>query len=205
MLEIGRIRFRPLKRDDLHLIECWENTPECTLYARGRPLEFKNKDDIEREYEEYLKDAKKHRFIIEMVEDDKVIGFASYKDSSRQVKNASIGAFIGERDFWNLGLGKEITLALCEMLFFHLNYDRVSAWTSAINHRAKGVLESLGFVRSGTSRKSGYLYGKRIDWYMYDLLREEYIPKRQLYLKKYVDEYESYIKNYCTLSDKKHI
>ncbi len=203
MLEIGRIRFRPLKREDLHLLEAWENCHECTLYARGKPLVFKNMDEIEKEYEEYLKDTDKHKFVIEMGQDDKAIGFASYKDSSREVRNASIGAFIGEKEYWDQGLGKEITLALCEMLFFHLRYDRVSAWTSSFNHRARGVLEGVGFIHSGTSRKSGYLYGKRIDWYMYDILREEYMPQRRSYFKKYLEEHESYTKDYCTLEDKK--
>ncbi len=203
MMEIGRIRFRPLRREDLRLLEVWENCHVCTLYSRGKPLVFKNMDDIEREYEEYIKDTKRRKFVVEMVSDDKVMGFSSYKDNSHRIKDASIGAFIGERDYWNKGLGKEITMGLCEMLFFHLGYDRISAWTSSINPRAINVLDAVGFVHTGTARRSGYIMGNRIDWYMYDLLREEYMPVRDRLLERYIEGHDAYIRDYCTLSTAK--
>ncbi len=200
MLEIGRVRFRVFKREDLHLLECWENFHEGTLYARGQPMVFKNKDEIEKEYEKYLENSDKQRFIIETREDDKAIGFASYEDHSQDVRNATIGAFIGDKTYWNKGFGKEITIGLCEMLFFQHRYDRLSAWTSSVNHRSQHVLQDIGFKHSGTSRKSGYLYGKRIDWYMYDILREEYLPERDKLLDTYIPETEEFVKRHCKLS-----
>ncbi len=199
MLEIGRIRLRAFNRDDLHLVECWENFHEGTLYARGQPMVFKNMDEIKKQYEEYLENEDKHRFIIELRENDKAIGFASYEDHSRDVRNATIGAFIGNKEYWNKGLGKEVTLALCEMLFFQHRYDRLSAWSSSINLRSQHVLKDIGFEHSGTSRKSGYLYGKRIDWYMYDILREEYMPERKKLLDTYITETKEYIERHCKL------
>ena len=199
MFEIGRIRFRAFGRDDLHLVLNWENHHEGTLYARGQPLVFKNMDQIEKEYEKYLENIDKHRFIVEIVEDCKAIGFASYEDHSHDVKNGNLGAFIGETDYWNKGLGKEITIGLCEMLFFQHRYDRLSAWTSSFNIRAQKVLEQCGFQHSGTSRKSGYLFGKRIDWYMYDQLREEYIPERMKHLEDILPDTEIYLNKFCKL------
>ena len=76
MFEIGRIRFRPFTREDLTFIERWENEYDVTLYARGKPLVFKNKDDIEKDFEEYLKNEEEQRFIIELREDNKCIGMA---------------------------------------------------------------------------------------------------------------------------------
>lgn len=199
MFEIGNVRFRPLTRDDLPLLEKWENRHECTLYARGKPLVFKNMDDIEEEYEEYQEDDNKHRFIIELIEDEKTIGIATYDDESNLVRNASIGTYIGDQSYWDKGLGKHITLGLCEILFYHLRYDRLYAWSSSINKRAHKVLESFDFQKSGRARKRGYLFGKRIDWVMYDLLREEYMSKREDHLDTYLEDKGDYIKNFCRL------
>ncbi|MFO7991075.1 MAG: GNAT family protein [Thermoplasmata archaeon] len=199
MFEIGRIKFKPLSRDDLSLVEKWENRFFVTLYSRGRPLVFKNADDVEKDYEEMMENQSKHRFIIELRENDKSIGIATYDDHSGTVKNADVGTYIGEEDFWNKGIGKDVTLGFCEMLFFHQNYDRPSAWSSSINKRAHKVLTEFGFKKSGVARKSGYLFGKRIDWYMFDLLREEYMATRDEYLDKYLDDKDEYIRSTCML------
>jgi len=200
MFEIGRIRFRALTKDDLSFLEKWENTFPVTLYSRGRPLVFKNTQDIKEEFEEYMENDDKQQFILEKKKDDKKIGIANYKDRSNAVKNANVGTYIGEPDEWDKGIGREISLGLCEMLFFHKNYDRLSARSASFNRRAQTVLEDVGFKETGRSRKSGYVFGKRIDWLMYDMLREEYMPKRQELLEKILGERkEEYIKNSCKI------
>ncbi len=201
MFEIGRIRFRPLSEEDLNLLQRWESNFKVTLYSRAQPLGFKNEKDIQREFEEYMENKDKDaKFIIEKREDDKKVGTASYKDRSKKIKNASLGTYIGEKDEWNKGLGHEITAGLCEILFFHKNFDRLNAWSASFNKRAQSVLEKVGFKKTGRARKSGYLLGKRIDWLMFDLLREEYMKDREKILEKIFDEKkEEYIKNYCQI------
>ncbi len=199
MFEIGRIRFRPLRKEDLPTLEKWENSNQVTLYARCNPLVFKSFEDVEEDYEEYLKNEDKYRFMIELCKDEKTIGIATYEDHSNTVRNADIGTYVGNQEYWNKGLGKEITLGLCEMLFFHENFDRISAWSSSINKRAHKVLKALNFKRVGKARKSGYLFGKRIDWYMFDLLREEYLEDRDELLGSILEDKAEYLKNYCML------
>lgn len=200
MFEIGRVRFRALREEDITILEKWENTRKVTLFARGRPLVFKNIKDLEKEFEEYMEDEDKHQFIVEMKEDGKKIGIAHYEERVDMVMNASIGTYIGEEEYWNISLGKEITLGLCEILFYHKNFDRVSAWSSSFNKRSHKVLEAVGFQKSGRARKSGYLFGKRIDWLMYDLLRSEYINDREAVLDSILGEKkEDYIISQCKL------
>ncbi len=207
MYEIGRIRYRPFEREDLCLMDRWENKHEVTLFARGKPLVFKSIEENERDYEKYLEDKDKTRLVVElMVEDDKDIGIATFKERDGDVREASIGTYIGEQRYWNLGLGKEIALGLCEMMFYQKNYDRLSAWSSSINKRAHKVLEAVGFQLSGRARKSGYLMGRRIDWCMFDLLKEEYMPRRKEYIEKYLtkDQIKAYYENHCSLNHLKH-
>ncbi|MBS3816397.1 MAG: GNAT family N-acetyltransferase [Candidatus Thermoplasmatota archaeon] len=204
MFELGRIRFRPFRKEDLSFLEDWENTREVTLYARGRPLVFKNREDIEGEFEEYQENDDKHRFILEIREHDKIIGIATYKEEINTVKNADVGTYIGEKDYWNQGIGKEITLGLCEILFYHKNFDRVSAWSSSFNKRSHKVIKSVGFKKSGRARKSGYLFGKRVDWLMFDLLREEYMNSRESLLDEILAEKkEEYTLSQCRIKRNK--
>ncbi len=200
MFEIGEIRYRAMDRDDIPLLENWESEHQVTLFSRGEPIVFKNRDDIEKEYEENLKDDDKLVMIVELIKDDKAIGIATVKKHSGKVRNADIGTYIGEKKYWNLGLGTNITLGLCEMLFFHKNYDRISAWSSSINKRAHKVLERFGFKKTGIARKSGYLFGKRMDWVFFDLLKEEYMEKRDVYLDEYLKEKIPYLKRYCGIN-----
>ncbi|MFW6305138.1 MAG: GNAT family N-acetyltransferase [Candidatus Saliniplasma sp.] len=200
MFEIGKIRFRVMNREDIPLLENWESEYQVTLFSRGEPLVFKNRDNIENEYEENLKNDDKQVMIVEMIKDDKAIGIATIKKRGNKVKNADIGTYIGEKKYWNLGLGTNITLGMCEMLFFHKNYDRISAWSSSINKRAHKVLERFGFKKTGVARKSGYLFGKRIDWVFFDLLKEEYMEKRDEYLEEYLEDKIPYLNRYCGIN-----
>ncbi|MGM0404577.1 MAG: GNAT family N-acetyltransferase [Thermoplasmatota archaeon] len=200
MFEIGQIRFRAMDREDIPLLVNWESEHQVTLFSRGEPIVLKNRDDVEKEYEENLKDDDKMVMIVELIGDDKAVGIATVKKRSNKVRNADIGTYIGEKDFWNKGLGTNITLGLCEMLFVHKNYDRISAWSSSINKRAHKVLERLGFKKTGVARKSGYLFGNRMDWVFFDLLKEEYMEKRDEYLEDYLEDKVTYLKRYCGIN-----
>lgn len=200
MFDIGRIKFEPLSRNDLSILEKWENCFQVTLFSRGEPLVFKNSDDIEKDFEEYMDNEDKQQFILKKKEDNKRIGIATYKDRSWKVRNAKIGTYIGEPDEWNQGIGREIAAGLCEILFFHKNYDRLSAKSATFNKRAQKVLEDVGFKKTGTERKSGYVFGKRIDWEIFDLLREEYMEDRQDILERVLGERkEEYVRNSCKI------
>ncbi len=202
MLEIGRIRFRPLMRDDLSTLAKWKGKLEVTLFSAGEPFLFMNDEDIERDFEDYMDNKNEQRFIIEMRNDDKKIGLAYYRDLTNQnkVKNAKIGTYIGEEEYWAKGLGKEITLGLADLLLYHRNFDRLSVMSAAVNKRAHETFEAVGFKKTGRARKKGYLFGKRIDWYLFDLLREEYMSNRDELLDKILGKSkEDYLTNFCSL------
>ncbi len=200
MFELGRIRFRPFSEEDLSNLEKWENTRDITLYSRGRPYVFKNINEIKEDFEEYQENEDKQQFVIELKENDKKVGIVNYEKKSDMVRTADIGTYIGEREYWDQGIGKEITLGLCEILIYHKNYDRLSAWSSAFNKRSHKVLKAVGFKKGGRARKSGYLFGKRVDWLMFDILRSEYLNEREAILEKILgEEKERYVVSQCKL------
>jgi hypothetical protein len=53
VFEFGRVRFRPLERDDLGLLHVWENDSEVIMYSRSRPLNFASLAQLEKQFEDW--------------------------------------------------------------------------------------------------------------------------------------------------------
>ena len=59
MFQFGSLLFRPTERQDLELMHEWENDSELMMYSRSRPLSFLSMAQLEKQFEEGLKDEKK--------------------------------------------------------------------------------------------------------------------------------------------------
>jgi diamine N-acetyltransferase len=194
MFEFGSVRFRPVEKEDLKLLHGWENDFELMVYSRGRPLNFASLVQLEKLYDDWVKDEKELHFVIEFVDSKEAIGVARLRrEDWGNVKNADIGTYIGKRELWGKGLGKQITAALLEMAFLQLNVERCDAWSVEYNRRAHEVLGACGFKRGGAARQSHFVHGRKWDDCHFDILREEYLKGREDLLKhilgEKVDEY----------------
>jgi len=200
MFEFGRIQLRPFEMEDIENLHGWHNDDIVMLYSRGHPFQFKNKLLLKEEIEKKLKNKDKVLLAVELREDGRFIGITKYSLGEwGGVRSTSVGTLIGERDCWDKGYGKEITLALCEILFMWKNYERLEAWSIEYNKRAHKVLEYYGFKKEGELRKSTYLNGRYWSWYAFGCLREEYLKIRDSVLKTTLkDTY----KEYCEFAQK---
>lgn len=201
MFQFGRVLFRPLEKEDLKLLHKWENDAELMMYSRSKPLNFSSMAQLEREFEERLKEEKHLRFIVELVDTKKPIGIARLEQRDwGNVKTGHLGTYISKKKLWRKGLGRQITVALLEMAFIQLNVERCDAGSVEYNSRAHKTLTWCGFNKSGTFRKSSYVNGRKWDHFYFDLLREEYLQLRKELLRKTLgDKLERYLeKNQIT-------
>ena len=196
MFEFGRVRFRPLEREDLGLLHRWENDSELIMYSRSRPLNFVSLAQLEKQYEEWMKDEKEMHFIVELVDSKEAIGIARLQRQDwGNVKTVDIGTYIGKKELWGKGLGREITVGLLEMSFSQLNAERSQAWSVEYNRRAHSALEACGFRKGGAVRQAVFVNGRKWDSYHFDILRDEYLNIRMDLLKQTLgDKAEEYIK-----------
>ena len=203
MFELGDIRFRPVEKDDLKLLYKWENDFELMMYSRSKPLNFVSMEQLERQYDKWMKEDKEVHFIVELVDTNEPIGTAVIrKEEWSNVKNADIGTYIG-KEYWGKGYGKQITVALLEMCFIFLNMERCEAWSVEYNTRAHKTLETCGFKKGGVMRQTVLVNGKKWNSYHFDTLREEYINIRQGLLGKTLGEkLDKYLKKHCGLAKK---
>ena len=113
MFELGDIRFRPVEKDDLKLLHKWENDFELMMYSRSKPLNFVSMEQLERQYDKWMKENKETHFIVELIDTNEPIGTAIIrKEEWSNVKNTDIGTYIGKKEYWGKGYGKQITVAL---------------------------------------------------------------------------------------------
>ena len=201
MFEFGAVRFRPVEREDLKLLHGWENDFELIMFSRGRPLNFVNMAQLENMYEEWVKDEKHLHFIVELVESGEGIGTARlHLHDWGRVKSCDIGTYIGKKELWGKGLGKQIYLGLLEMAFFQLNAERCEASSIEYNRRSHKALEACGFRKIGAFRQCAFVHGRKWDDYIFDLLREEYLEQRMDLLRRMLgDKTEEYLKKQCTI------
>lgn len=198
MFSIGEITLRPLERGDLSLVHQLENDFLGTYFSRGMPINFRSMDEVINEYEEDIKKGQRRRLVV--IYNGNEVGIASIYENPGPMKRAGIGLYL-KRDYWNSGLGKLATLALLEILFYFQGYERVEAWSASYNKRAHKTLEANGFILEGRLRKSLLVAGNYYDWYIFGILREEYMEKRDEILRRILNEkYNEYIKNMSIFS-----
>lgn len=203
MFEFGDIRLRPIEREDLKILHEWENDFEVIMYSRNFPINFVNMPQLEKRYEEWVKEERELHFIVELVGSKEAIGIARLeREDWANVRSADIGTYIGKKELWGKSYGRQITVALLEIAFNQLNMDRCAASSVEYNIRAHKVLEACGFKKMGIARQSTFVNGRKWDRVGFDILREEYLKIRMELLKKALDEkLDTYIEKHCTIRE----
>jgi len=201
MFEFGKLRFRAIEREDLKLLHEWENDFELIMYSRSKPMNFVNMAQLEKQYDEWVKDEKELRLIVELVDSKEAIGIARLRrEDWGNVKTAEVGTYIGKKELWGKGLGRQITVALLEMSFNQMNMERCEAWSVEYNHRAHKALEACGFKKGGAMRQAAFVNGRKWDGFHFDILRDEYLKIRTDLLKQTLrDKLEEYSEKHCTI------
>ena len=99
MFEFAALRFRPLEKDDLKLLHVWENDFELMMYSRSNPLNVASMKQLEERYEEWMKKERNFYFIVENMESNEPIGFASIRTEVwGNVLGADVGTYIGKKE-----------------------------------------------------------------------------------------------------------
>jgi diamine N-acetyltransferase len=201
MFEFGRVRFRAMEKEDLGLLHTWENDSELIMFSRSRPLNFVSMAQLEKQFEDWMKDDRELHFIVELKDSKEAIGIARLQRQDwSNVKGVDVGTYIGKKELWGKGLGREITVGLLEMAFNQLNAERCQAWSVEYNRRAHAALEACGFKKGGVLRQMVFVNGQKWDSYHFDILRDEYAKSRIDLLKQTLgDKADEYIRKNDTV------
>lgn len=169
-----RIVLRKMREEDIPFVVAWKNDSEIGRLVRGIPIET----TIYQESQRFLRSLDRDDMVrLTICHKGSPIGFLILSDIDKLNAKASLGMVIGEKRFWNQGLGFETMVLLINYLFFELGFNRLSLEVFEFNNRARGLYEKIGFKLEGRERQGLLIQENTYDILHMGLLREEYRHK----------------------------
>lgn len=172
-----RIYLSPRNKDDVELFTEWLNDFETTDYL-GRSGIVMTLDG-ERKYleENYNQEA---TFVIVTLENDKMIGTVALESIDNINRTATLGIFIGDKEYRSKGYGTEAIKLILDFGFNYMNLNSIKLDLMEFNERALKCYEKCGFKEYGRRRKCRFVNGKYYDDIEMDILAEEF---KESYIK----------------------
>lgn len=166
-----RIYLSPRNSEDVEKFTEWLNDFETTDYT-GRSGILTTLDG-ERKYLEENSNPEA-TFVIVTLEDNKMIGSVSLEDINWINRTATLGIFIGDKEFRSKGYGTEAIRLILEYGFKYMNLYNIKLDLMEFNERALKCYEKCGFKEYGRRRKCKFINGKYYDSISMDILADEF-------------------------------
>ena len=166
-----RIYLSPRNSEDVELFTEWLNDFEITDYT-GRSGMLTTLAGEKKYLEE--NSSSEATFVIVTIEDNKMIGTVSLEDINNINRTATLGIFIGDKDYRDKGYGTEVIRLILEYGFKYMNLNNIKLDVMAFNTRALKCYEKCGFKEYGRRRKCKFINGKYYDSISMDILAEEF-------------------------------
>lgn len=174
----GRTSVRPALPGDAGAMERWRNEPSV---RRHQPLQQSTiaelRSDLARQRMEDLYRGQGERFQWIVLADGESAGWVTLAVLSWEHALAEIGYALST-DFQGRGLMGEALALILPELFVAAGIERLEARCSVENFASQRLLERLGFTREGLLRSYFELHGRRVDNFLYALLRADFLPRR---------------------------
>ncbi|MFX1573816.1 MAG: GNAT family N-acetyltransferase [Promethearchaeota archaeon] len=166
------ISLMPINSDHVHLYVKWINDPKVRLYSRSvvpRTIEEWKKLFLNMPEER----IKTHIFFeIWHKKDKKPLGDVGLFDINWFDKKAFIGLLIGEKEYWNKGIGTEAIKLTTNYGFKELNLNKLYATVYAPNKASCRCFEKNHFIKEAILKNDTFIENKYLDLYFYSILKE---------------------------------
>lgn len=164
------VTLRPIEVEDAKMIVGLINREELKEYLS---LVYPLNNFLE---EEWIKrNAINQNNIVLVIEfEGKLIGTAGFHSIDWVNRSTEYGIAIYDPNYWNKGIGTEVTMLMLKYAFEYLNLNRVWLRVVENNQRAIHVYEKCGFIKEGKERQARYFRGHYWDYVRMSILAEEY-------------------------------
>ena len=166
-----RIYLSPRNSGDVELFTEWLNDFETTDYL-GRSGALVTLDGEKKYLEE--NSSPEAIFVIVTLNEDKMIGTVSLENIDSINRSATLGIFIGDKNYRNNGYGTEAIKMILEYGFKYLNLYNIKLDLMEFNKRALKCYTKCGFKEYGRRRKCKFVDGKYYDSIAMDILADEF-------------------------------
>lgn len=169
LLDLGDLRIRPWRRDDLDALLRYANNPKIASNLRDQfPHPYTRRDGLD--YLNYVRSMETPMsFAIEC--GSEAIGGIGYRMGTDIARlSAEMGYWLGE-PFWGRGITTRAVTASSDWAFDAYKIIRIYAMAFSHNVASMRVLEKAGFQKEGVLHKSAIKNGVVLDQVMYAKLK----------------------------------
>lgn len=166
-----RIYLSPRNSEDAEIFTKWLNDFETTDYI-GRSGMLVTLDGEKKYLEE--NSSPEAVFVIVTLDGDKMIGTVGLESINWINRTATLGIFIGDKEYRDKGFGTEAIRMILEYGFKYMNLHNIKLDLMGFNTRALKCYEKCGFKEIGRRREAEFLNGKYYDQISMDILDTEF-------------------------------
>jgi len=172
------VQLRAIEREDVPLFVSWLNDAEVRRYLSiyypiSRAQEEKWFANLE------THPIAEQPLMIETLVDGtwKPLGNISFLNVDQRCANAELGLFIGEKEFWNRGIGTKAIGLMLDYGFGMLNFHRIFLRVLEENKRGIHCYEKIGFQYEGSMREASFVDGRYGNVFLMSILCNEWKGK----------------------------
>ena len=166
-----RIYLSPRNAEDLEKFTEWMNDFQITDYT-GRSGMLVTLDSEKKYLEE--NSSPQSTFVIVTLDKNEMIGTVGLERINDIHRTATLGIFIGNKEYWNNSYGTEAIRLILDYGFNYMNLHSVKLELLSFNERALKCYKKCGFKEAGRIRESRYINGKYYDTIFMDILKSEF-------------------------------
>ena len=169
-----KVRLRAYAKEDIPKAQAYINDSEIKrCLTPGVPFPL----TLEEEYKWFEKQTAfqdTYNFAIEELEEGKYIGGCGINQLDWKNSVATVGIFIGNKDYLSKGYGTDAMNVLIRFVFEQMNINKIKLHVYSFNKRAVRSYEKCGFKLEGTLRQEIFRDGQYHDEYIMGILKEEF-------------------------------
>ncbi|HBM80924.1 MAG: GNAT family protein [Clostridiales bacterium] len=174
----------PIDVDDYEKYTKWLSDMEVAagmLLASKLITASKEKEILER------LSVSEYNFAIIDLKTDRLLGNLGFPKMDYIDRNAEVGIFIGDKEYWGKGYGADALRLALDFGFNILNLHNIRLKVYSYNKQAISCYKKVGFKEAGQIREAKEIAGKRYDEIYMDMLDKEY---ESIYVKGIIDNKE---------------
>ena len=179
-LEGSSVRLVPfLAERDSTFFAISNRNSEYQRLAMADPAQQYSKENIKKWLEKGELSENEVFFMIQTINDDRIIGNINLEDFRNSNNNAFVGISISDPKDWGKGFGTDAMSIILKYGFNILNLHRISLNVFEYNPRAIRSYEKAGFKHEGTQRKWLNRDGKRWDLVWMGILKSDWLNSKK--------------------------
>jgi ribosomal-protein-alanine N-acetyltransferase len=179
MIDLDGARLRPLRASDADALYAYLSDPAVTALTAYPVVTLSLVETIIERSRSRWDAGELSKWGLALPHDDRIVGTCGFNEWSPVHRWAELAYDLAPA-YWGTGLMRRAVAAVLQWAFGQDQVDRVHAYVRVDNGRSAGLLERSGFVREGCLRGFRVCRGERHDFYVYSLLRSDWVARPSL-------------------------